>query len=42
MNCLSPTMFISDDSADGKLVAFGSSDYTIGVIDSQTLAVSAH
>ncbi|KAF8525358.1 WD40 repeat-like protein [Gautieria morchelliformis] len=27
-----------DVSADGKLVAFGSSDYTIGVLDSQTLA----
>jgi hypothetical protein len=30
---------ISRGSANGKLLAFGSSDYTIGVLDANTLAV---
>ena len=28
-------------SLDGRFVAYGSSDYTVGILDAQTLAVSA-
>lgn len=29
------------NSADGKFVAYGSSDYTVGILDGRTLAVSS-